>query len=230
MTNLMENVSSDTEDFKVNILIGTPAYNGLMHLDYVNNLLEYKHRGIPFTLMGLGNESLITRARNSIISFFHHNKMFTHLMFIDADTVVPPDGIVALLGSRKHVIGAPVPLKGYDANGNLIYNVGEVLNPDRGENDLLEVQHVGTAALMFRRDAVTALVEDAIKDGRTYDPSKITRGQRMTETQYDVFQTKVMGDTYLSEDYFVCHRVRQLGFTVYVHPGVRTVHNGMFAF
>lgn len=218
------------DNFMVNILIGTPAYNGLMHLDFVNCLLEYRHRNIPFTLMGIGNESLITRGRNSIISYFHHNKAFTHLMFIDADTAVPADGIIALLGSRKDVIGAPVALKGYSPDGNLIYNIGEILNPHRSREELLEVSHVGTAALMLSRHAVDVLVEDAVKDGRTYEPSRISRGDRQTDVQYDIFRTEIRDGTYLSEDYFVCHRLRDLGFTVYVHPGIITKHNGMFAF
>jgi hypothetical protein len=54
-----------------NLLIGTPAYGGQVHVDYVSSLLVFQRQGIVFTLMTSGHESLITRARNTIISTFH---------------------------------------------------------------------------------------------------------------------------------------------------------------
>lgn len=59
-----------------NLLIGTPAYGGQVHVDYVNSLLVFQRQGIAFTLMTIGNESLITRARNTIISTFHARQEF----------------------------------------------------------------------------------------------------------------------------------------------------------
>jgi hypothetical protein len=52
-------------------LIGTPAYSGLAHIDFVNSILGFQRAGLAFDLMCIGNESLITRARNKIISYFH---------------------------------------------------------------------------------------------------------------------------------------------------------------
>jgi len=33
----------------------------------------------------IGNQSLVPKARNSLISHFHNNKQYTHLIFIDTD-------------------------------------------------------------------------------------------------------------------------------------------------
>ncbi len=44
---------------------------------------------------------------------------------------------------------------------------------------------------------------------------------------YDIFKTGVFDGDYLSEDFYVCKVLRDLGFTVYVDPNVRTIHNGM---
>ena len=54
------------------LMIATPAYGGMVHLDYTLSLLELRGAGIDFTLVGMGNESLITRARNALISSFHN--------------------------------------------------------------------------------------------------------------------------------------------------------------
>jgi len=42
----------------MNVLIGTPAYGGMVHLDYLKSLLEYQRHGLPFSLASFGNESL----------------------------------------------------------------------------------------------------------------------------------------------------------------------------
>jgi hypothetical protein len=43
----------------VNLQIGTPAYAGQVHVDYVSAPLVFQRERIPFTLMTIGNESLI---------------------------------------------------------------------------------------------------------------------------------------------------------------------------
>ncbi len=46
-----------------NVMIGTPAYGGMVHIDYLRCLFDYNRAGIRFQLDTIGNESLITRAR-----------------------------------------------------------------------------------------------------------------------------------------------------------------------
>ena len=60
------------------LLIGTPAYGGMLHSDCVSALLQYQRAGVDFALMCIANESLITRARNTIISEFHARADFSH--------------------------------------------------------------------------------------------------------------------------------------------------------
>ena len=88
------------------LLIGTPAYGGMMHSDYVSALLQYQRVGIDFALMTIGNESLITRARNTILSEFDARGEFSHLLFLDADVLLPPAGLRRLLQADRDVIGA----------------------------------------------------------------------------------------------------------------------------
>ena len=75
------------------VLIGTPAYGGMVHLDYLNSISEYYRSGIPFSISAIGNESLITRARNAILSRFHADTRYSHLLFLDADVHLPAAGL-----------------------------------------------------------------------------------------------------------------------------------------
>jgi len=90
---------------------------------------------------------------------------------------------------------------------------------------------------MLSRKAVDALVKDAIENKDIYYGNSHTRGDKIEDTKmYDVFKVGVVdkdflitGD-YLSEDYYVCNRLRKLGFEIYVDINVKTQHNGMYVF
>jgi len=209
------------------VLIGTPAYNSQVHTDYVHTLLSLFRAQVRYSLVTLGNESLITRARNSIISKFHENKIFTHLLFLDGDIFVDGAQIKKLLDHNKDVIGAPVPLKGTGEDGQRIYNV---TGPEDVSAGLTRVERVGTAVFMLSRAAVDALIADAEQAGDIYPAHPHRQGVQDAEKQYDVFRAGVRDGEYLSEDFWVCRRLRDLGFEIFVDFSIPTRHNGMTAF
>jgi len=211
----------------INLLIGTPAYNGMVHIDYLNSIMEYHREGIPITTMTIGNESLITRGRNTVISYFNKLEQFTHLLFLDADMFLSADNLIKLISHEKDVIGAPVALKGFDAKGNPVYNTGEILGE---EGPLVKVDRVGTAVFMLSRAAVNSLVNEAIENGKVYGSNPHTRGMAANLPMYDIFEVGVFDGEYLSEDYVVCKKLQKLGYDVYVDPTVKNKHNGMYVF
>jgi hypothetical protein len=210
-----------------NLLIGTPAYGGQVHVDYVSSLLVFQRQGIVFSLMTIGNESLITRARNTIISTFHQRREFTHLLFLDGDVHLPQEGLSRMIACGKDVVGAAVPLKALSPEGARIFNIGRTIGED---GPLLLTERVGTAALLLSRNAADALVDDARGDGRVYEQSDaqavIGAGHAI---HYDVFRVGVVEGEYLSEDYWACHALRRLGFAIHVDPTIVTRHNGVVA-
>jgi len=208
------------------VLIGTPAYGGMMHMDHVRCLFEFERAGIRFQLATIGNESLITRARNAIISNFHTRAELTHLLFLDADVHLPAADLIRMLGANVPVIGAPVALKAFDPSGNRIWNLGRTLGTN---GSLIKVENVGTAALLLSRAACTALVEDAIANARVYQKSPLLRGNDTAELHYDIFQVGVHDGAYLSEDYWVCRRLHALGFDILIDPTATTTHHGTMA-
>ena len=82
------------------IFISTPCYDAMMTMQYtmsilnlVNMLNQYK---IEFMIDFLGNESLITRARNKSLAKFLQTDC-THLLFIDSDIEFPAQAVLDLL-------------------------------------------------------------------------------------------------------------------------------------
>lgn len=214
------------KELKVNIFIGTPCYNSMVHSDFLHSIMSFHENKIPFSLMTIGNESLITRGRNTIISYFYSTMNFTHLFFLDADIHLSSMGLIQLLSHEKDVIGAPVALKGKNKQtGELVYNVGKNLGE---EGNLIVTDRVGTAVFMLSRKAVNALIENAVENNDIYYPNPHTRGHANPNMKmYDVFKALTVDKEYLSEDFYVCKVLMELGFTVYVDPNVKTIHNGM---
>ena len=204
-------------------MVGTPAYGGMVHIDYLRRLFEYEKAGIKFDLDTIGNESLITRGRNAILSTFHVRRELTHLLFLDADVSLPAPGLIRMLRARAPVIGAPVAIKGFNADGARIWNVGACVGV---AGSLLKVESVGAAALLLSRAACDALVQEAIDHGRTYARMKTLVGNTETSVHYDVFQVGVQAHEYLSEDFWVCRRLRTLGFDILIDPSIITTHFG----
>lgn len=217
---------------EVNLLIGTPAYNCWVHIDY-NMTISTLHEYIKYSVMYVGNESLIPRGRNTIISHFYNNKIYTHLLFLDADIGLihegrfSPHGILKLIYEGKDVIGAPVPLKGTDSQGKLVYNVTPPIK--NVKDNLFSVRHIGTAVFLLSRKAVDSLVDEAKSKNYVYSSNKHSRGSDgkvEVSDQYDVFRVGVVNETYLSEDYFACETLRNLGYDIYCDDSIHVIHNG----
>lgn len=218
-----------SKELKINLFIGTPAYNSMVHTDYMHSLMSYSEAKLPFSVMTIGNESLITRGRNTIISYFNTAINYSHLLFLDADIYLSAADLIKLIVHEKDVIGAPVALKGYDADGKPVYNVGPITSENK--EGLVTTTKVGTAVLLLSKKAVQALIDKAANDGDVYWPNPHTRGDSMpTIKMYDVFKTGVVEGDYLSEDYYVCKVLKELGFDIYVDTTVMTKHNGMYVF
>jgi len=228
-TNLFNDQVIDPKMDNFSIFIGTPAYNSMIHTDYLHSIIDYHKCKLPITIMTLGNESLIPRGRNTVISYFHMFRDFSHLFFLDADIYLSAESLMKLMSHKKDVIGAPVALKGFGPNGQPVYNTGKVL--EEVQTDLFIVDRIGTAVLILSRAATDALVDDAIKNNQVYTPNPYTRGDANPQMEhYNIFTTGVVNREFDSEDFSICRKLTSLGFPVYVDPTVQCRHNGMYVF
>ena len=104
------------------VMIATPCYGGQISVFYFKSYLDLIARlntcGVDYVLSAISNESLITRARNTIASNFltyKDNKgKLDYLLFIDADIQFHPDAVLRLLLHDKDVVTAAYPMKVID--------------------------------------------------------------------------------------------------------------------
>jgi len=210
----------------IKLLIGTPAYNSLVHTDYLHSIISYTQiKNIQFSVLTLGNESLITRARNKILSVFV-NSEFDYLLFLDADIMFLATELVKLLNHNKNLIGAPVRLK--DPN-KVVFNFGNVLNDS--QKPLLEVDKIGNAVMLLSKRLALDVVNYCEETGYYYyNNPDYSRGDKILSNKdkiYDVFKVGVKNNEYLSEDYWFCTLARKLGYKIFIDVSCQTIHNGV---
>ncbi len=242
------------------LLIATPCFGGMVTTAYLQSMMKTSRRlaldDLPFELRTLANESLITRARNSLVAEFLGRAEFTHLLFIDADIGFDPELIVKMLRFDRPVMAAAYPTKGINwervkrlaprardgahlRDLSMLYTVNYVDANDRPVRVKLEpvdgfvkVPVVSTGFLMIRRDVfetMRALLPESAytNDVAGYD-SPHTRGNF-----YTFFDTLVHPKSrrYLSEDYGFCYRwVVQCGGEIYLDVEHRLTHYGNLGF
>ena len=125
----------------------------------------------------------------------------THLIFLDADMVYPPDTITKLLSHDKDIVGAltfrrwpdfePLLFTGEPYKMTLIDPIPE---------GLVKVTATGTGCLMINTEVFEVVKYPWFEFGRTEDKKPV------------------------GEDINFCYKARAAGFDVYVDTTVRTEH------
>ena len=86
-----------------------PCYGGMLtescFMSYIKWANICRQLGIDWTMETMTNESLITRARNTLTAKFLATEGSTHLFFVDADIGWEPWHLLVLLNHDKDVIG-----------------------------------------------------------------------------------------------------------------------------
>ncbi len=235
-----------------NILIGTPCYGGLVNHAYMESVLKMvaygATRGILFSLGLLAHDSLVPRARNTLMAKFLDTPNLTHLFFIDADICFPAEALGRMLDMDQDIVAGMYPLKVIHwpqvaerastmppqamAQAGLNY-VGIPCKDDAKEekDGFVTGDYAGTGFMLIKREAAqkmaAAYPETKYKQAQTYPPPK-TQSQNL----YNLFDCIVDPDTgtYLSEDFTFCRRWRQLGGKIWLDTQTKLSHIGSFTF
>lgn len=253
-------IPKDPEEFKkmfgfrqdeVNILICTPCYGGQLFNSYFHSLIETMNFlsaiGIRFGIKTIANESLITRARNTCVSYFLSHPEYTHLMFIDADITFPYDAILKLLRANKDITAGIYPKKTYrfdrlpqlvemepqtwlqDTEAKLLDYVVNFYDP-RAQivNNCIRVKDAPTGFMLIKKsvfdDMIKAYPELQYKNDLALDES-----QHKPDTFwlfFDCIKDPEDG-RYLSEDYAFCRLAQKIDKECWIDVTIPLSHTGM---
>jgi hypothetical protein len=204
-----------------------PCYGGMLtestFMSYIKWANTCRQLGIDWTMETMTNESLISRARNTLTAKFLHNKESTHLMFIDADIGWEPWHLLVMLNRDVDVIGGLYPMKSLPVK----WCVNGFEGAEEGPDGLQEVSKTGTGFMLIKRHVFEKL--DAHPATRPFI-NDIGLPAELNPYMKTYFDTAVRENRYYSEDWTFCENWRDLGGKVWVDKRVLLKHTGTYVF
>ncbi len=240
----------------VRLFIATPCYGGQISVAYFKSMLattDYlRKHGIQHHVMTKSNESLISRARNTLVAEFMGRTMYTHLLWIDADTGWDPEIVIKLLRFDQPVTGVACPMKNIDwervrkmagkaqtgkqlRDLSMLFNINHCHKPDARhivDDGFIEVAAIGTGFMLIRRD-VFDIMRSKLPDSTYVNDIAGYENVFTNNKFYTFFDTMLHPKTrrYLSEDFAFCYRWRELcGGKIYANIKYPLTHYGNYPF
>jgi hypothetical protein len=210
------------------LFVATPMYGGMCTGMYASAVMQcvgtFGQAGIQMYYSFMMNESLITRARNSMAYDFLKSDA-THLMFID-----PKKEINWVQVTEAVKAGVPPE--------HLQFHTGAfVLNLANGEqsktgniNEPIEIANGGTGFMLIKRKVFENLANKV--PSYTNDMYHAVDTVREIKVIKEFFATSIDEESnrLLSEDYHFCKIARKAGFTVWCAPWASFSHTGTYSF
>jgi hypothetical protein len=204
-----------------------PCYGGMLtestFMSYIKWANTCRQLGIDWTMETMTNESLISRARNTLTAKFLHNKESTHLMFIDADIGWEPWHLLVMLNRDVDVIGGLYPMKSLPVK----WCVNGFDGAEEGPDGLQEVSKTGTGFMLIKRAVFEKLNAHPATKPFAND---IGLPPELNPYMKTYFDTAVRENRYYSEDWTFCENYRDLGGKIWVDKRVLLKHTGTYVF
>jgi hypothetical protein len=233
------------------VTIATPMYGGMCSGTYMKSMMELvkvlSNNGHVVNYIDIANESLITRARNTLTEIFLRSNS-DYLLFIDADQGFDSVGVLKMINENVDLVGAAVPMKAinwdrvkkaasegkedlekYTAIFNVNMSKEQKAQLRENPNNLVEVDYIGTGMMLISRN----VFETIKKDIRQYRcDQQYIGGIVFGDPIYDFWQAIIddKSERLLSEDYQFCKFWKNAGGKVYLAPYVRVSHVGTYWF
>lgn len=210
-----------------NLFIAIPAYDFKVCVKMVGELILFSRRagehGIGFEIGTISGCSVVSRARNLLVSDFLASKCDT-MLFIDADMVFNHEDVFRLLAwtQRRNIVGGVGSARKFpptyyckldqDDHGDIIMDA----------MGLVRAHSVGTGFMCIQRKVIETLIEK--------NPEWLYYDATARRDLHSVFDFKSTREGYIGEDYLFCQRAREYGFEVWVDPTIKLGHMGQHEF
>lgn len=214
------------------IIIATPCYGGNLSVNYVNSLVQstalFQSYGLKLNVTFLANHSLITMARNKIVSdIFQNDKNdWESIVWIDADISWDPKDLLKLALHNEDVVCGTYRKKIHNSCQFTIKMIPGNETPD--ERGLIEIEATGTGFLRVSKKAM----QDLLDSEAVYYTERSTQpGQEPKDTQIkNLFESGIKNGEMLSEDFFFCSKLRERGYKIMLDTNIDLGHDGGFTY
>lgn len=250
---MSQSKSIKVEDLKKNkFFIATPCYGGMLSEPYFKSILRLvffcDKNSIPLQFGTIANESLVTRARNTLVAFFMKSDC-THLVFIDGDIEFRVEDFIRLYAADKDVAVGAYPKKGLsweqiksfvlknpNCNPDDMHSAGseyainfQFKNLQEKtieiKEGLVRLKDAGTGFMMIKRNVIEKMFKE---HPELHYKNDLNIDKDMDQYSYALFDTMIDEGSrrYLSEDYTFCRRWQNMGGEVWLDPAINLNHYG----
>lgn len=201
------------------VFVATPCYDGRADVWYMNSLIQTVKMAPQFnveiTPIWLSYDALIQRARNDCVALALETGS-DDCIFIDSDLEWQPEWFFQLLEHPVDVVGGTYRKKSDEEETYVVKLLSwDNCDPDP-DTKLIRVNGLGTGFLRFSRRALQALWDNS----EPYNELEAGKHRRW------IFNTLVVNGQLISEDIWVCRRVQELGFDIWLDPTMTLSHLG----
>lgn len=201
------------------VMIATPTYSGKLDAWYVNSLVNTIRlgieKGINIQPVYLAGDALVQKARSDLMRIAVEAKV-DHIIWIDDDMEWEPSWIFDLIESGKDVIGGTARKKMFDEA--YVLN-GDIDKLKIDEDGLMEVNLLGTGFLHLSKKAIDYLWDNSVE----YIDDHGNKQRLVTNVE-------VQDGRIVSEDYVMCRKLKEGGFTMYLDTKMTCGHVGSIKF
>jgi len=207
--------------------IAMPCYGGMLTESTFMSFIKWantaRQLGIDWTLETMVNESLISRARNTLTAKFLDMPDATHLFFVDADIGWEPWHLLVLLNRNVDVCAGLYPMKTMPIK----WVVNGFEGAEEGPDGFQEVSKAGTGFLLMKKHVFEKLKSHpAVKQYK----NDIGLDPKFDQHLKTYFDTAVRQNRYYSEDWTFCENWRDLGGKIWVDKRILLRHSGSYVF
>jgi hypothetical protein len=243
------------------IFIATPCYGGQIGEPYFRSMMRLailcNKYDIPYTVSTLANESLVTRGRNTLTSFFMENPTATHLFFVDADIEFNPEDMLRMVAYDKPIVVGAYPKKAvnWDSiinaarrdeeetadtieghSSNYVVNFDWLKDAEGNRTpsvqiieNLVKLKDAGTGFMCIKKEVIQQMFDNHPEMKYVND---INVDMKFEPHMYALFDTMIDPESrrYLSEDYTFCRLWQNMGGDVWLDPRTALNHVGHYTF
>ena len=246
------------------IQVGTPCYgrgcSDLFLQSYSRFQSDCQKDGISCSLITIGNESMVTRARNTINAIHlsnpseSHPKRATHKLWMDGDQSFRTQDIYSMLAMNLYAVGGAVPMKTIQWQQvcqNVLKQANAVMKKEQSAINLAEVESSG---LVYAIHPVIG--RKPLRTNGAVEVSRIGTGALLIKREaeemlinhyseryldnpddpkimagyYNFYDSSVVDHAYMSEDYTWCNLWRDIGGAVWLFESAFFGHLGNYEF
>ncbi len=237
------------------ILVALPCFGGMCHSQFmlamtgVSAVSAVKDYKVVFQVVD--NESIINKARNTLVASFLQDESFTHIMFIDSDIDFNPLDFFKLILRDKDVVAGSYPKKHINwsavkesatsestaddlRHSSVSYTFSSKdkdgkyssqVQIETDEKGLAEVDAAPTGFMLIKRNVFEKFIEKDPDDW--YNEEKL--GGAKAHNFFKCFIDKEQR-LYIGEDWSFCQEWKDLGGQIWIDFTIKLKHIGPYAY